>query len=503
MILSGFKMEKVQVKETLLTAKELKSAVHGKLVGLAENLKNFAFTSVATDSRQVTVGTLFVPLIGEFQDGHKYIPQAIEKGASVVFVTKSVYEEDTQTYMKLVSENPQVTFVIVNNNLYALQDAARAYVAKFPELVKIAITGSSGKTTTKEIMASILRQKYNLVATVGNFNSETGLPLSVFNIRPEHEAGLFEMGMNRENEIGEIAKVFKPNHAIITNIGTAHIGILGSRENIAKEKKKIFTYVKHNGHAVIHIKDDFVRYLSKGVAGKVVYFGTDISEEESGVKFIEDLGVEGTRFSVDGIETVLKIPGSYNYLNALSCIAMAKALGLTSQQIVNGINALKAPEGRSKVESVVTKKDSKGIQKKITVLEDCYNANPDSMESAIEMCTGLKVEGRKVYILGDMFELGTESVKAHTKIGAAAVVADPDLLVFVGRDMENAANAAKLGGMNRLKYFSDLSEENLKKLSSGLLDYLKDGDFVFVKASHGMHLEKILAEITEVSEEKK
>lgn len=492
-----------QMNESLLTGQELKEAVHGIIVGLAENLKNFGFTSVATDSRQVKPGSLFVPLIGEFQDGHKYIPQAIEQGASVIFVTKSVYDSDNRKYMALASENPDVTFVVVNNNLHALQDAARVYVSKFPKLVKVAVTGSSGKTTTKEIMASILRQQYNLIATEGNLNSETGLPLSVFNIRDEHEAGLFEMGMNRKDEIGEIAKVFKPENAIITNIGTAHIGLLGSRENIAEEKKKIFKYIDKNGFAVIHQKDDFAEFLSKDVAGKVIYFGTDIPESESGVKFIEDLGMNGTKLSIDGIEAVLKIPGSYNYLNALSCIAMAKALGISSQKIADGINQLKAPEGRSSVKSVVTKKDSSGTLKKITVLEDCYNANPDSMESALEMCAGLKVDGRKIFILGDMFELGTEAVKAHTKIGAAAVVAQPDMLIFAGRDMKNAANAAKLGGCRNLSYYSELNDDNLTKLCKELLDYLKDGDFIFVKASHGMHLEKILSEIIQETEENK
>lgn len=488
--------------ESLLTIEELKNAVHGKVIGLAENIKHFSFTSVATDSRQVKPGTLFIPLIGEFQDGHKYIPQAIEKGASVVFVTKSVYEENTQMYMAIAGENTSVTIIVVENNLYALQDAARAYVSKFPELVKISITGSSGKTTTKEIMASILRQKYNLISTEGNFNSETGLPLSVFNIRKEHTAGLFEMGMNRENEIGEIARVFKPSNAIITNIGTAHIGILGSREKIAEEKKKIFNYINSEGVAVIPANDDFAEYLADGVKGKVVYFGTDIPESESGVKFIEDMGVYGTKFAVDGIEVVLKIPGKYNYLNALSCIAMAKALGLPAQQIADGINQLKAPEGRSNVKKAVTKKDCNGNQKIITVLEDCYNANPDSMESAIEMCGNLNIAGRKVFILGDMFELGEEAVGAHSRVGAQAVAANPDLLILAGRLMENAGNAAKLSGFKNIWYFEDLEDSNFGKLCFDLLEYLKDGDFIFVKASHGMHLENILKEIIQSSEEK-
>lgn len=484
-------------KESLLTVEELAGAVHGTICGFAENLKNFYFTSVATDSRQVVQGSLFVPLIGEFQDGHKYIPQAIEKGATVCFLTLSVYEENCKDYMNLLSDNHQIVFIVVENNLKALQDAARAYVKKFPNLVKVSVTGSSGKTTTKEICASILRQKYNLIATVGNFNSETGLPLSVFNIRSEHECGLFEMGMNRENEIGEIARVFKPNYAIITNIGTAHIGILGSRENIAQEKKKIFSYVKEDGAAIIPQNDDFKDYLAKGIPGKVVFFGKDISEEESGVKFIEDLGVNGTRFSVDGVETVLKIPGSYNYQNALGAIALAKVLGLTTQQIVKGIEELKAPEGRSNIRDVKTVKDSSGVSKQITILEDCYNANPDSMESAIDMCSKLSVAGKKYFILGDMFELGAESVVAHSKIGALAAVTTAYELIFIGRDMENGANSAKLAGKHHVVYYENIQDANLDTLCNELLDKLKDGDFVFVKASHGMHLEKIIEKIVD------
>lgn len=483
--------------ESLLTCDELSGAVHGMVCALAENLKNFSFTSVATDSRNVVSGTLFVPLIGEFQDGHKYIPQAIEKGATVCFVTKKVYDADSKNYMHLLSENPQLVFIIVDNNLKALQDAARAYVKKFPNLVKVSVTGSSGKTTTKEICKSILQQKYNLIATVGNFNSETGLPLSVFNIRSEHECGLFEMGMNRENEIGEIARVFKPNYAIVTNIGTAHIGILGSRENIAQEKKKIFSYMNENGAAIIPQNDDFKDFLAKDIPGKVVFFGRDVSEEESGVKFIEDLGVGGTKFSVDGVETVLKIPGNYNYQNALGAIALAKVLGLTTEQIVKGIEELKAPEGRSSIREVTTVKDASGNSKKITILEDCYNANPDSMESAIEMCSKLSVTGKKYFILGDMFELGASSVEAHSKTGALAAVSDAAELIFVGRDMRNGAEAAKQAGKLAVKYFEDSEEVNLNKLCDDLLSELNDGDFVFVKASHGMHLEKIIEKIVE------
>ncbi|MDE6719956.1 MAG: UDP-N-acetylmuramoylalanyl-D-glutamate--2,6-diaminopimelate ligase, partial [Treponemataceae bacterium] len=319
-------------EESLLTFEELIRAVFGNRIGSGAS-NSLCFTSVATDSRNVKKGSLFIPLIGQNQDGHKFIPQALAAGARAVFVTKSVYEISPREFDSLAEKNPGVFFIVVENNLRALQDAARAYVEKFSSLIKIGITGSSGKTTTKEILSAILAQKFRVVSTVGNLNSESGLPLSVFEIREGHEAGVFEMGMNRENEIAEIASVLRPNFAIVTNVGTAHIGILKTREKIAAEKKNIFSYVTESGIALFPEDDDFAEFLAKGVRGKILRFGKK-SAENFGVKFLEDLGIGGTRFEIDGIETCLKIPGSHNFQNALSCIALAKELGLSAQEII-------------------------------------------------------------------------------------------------------------------------------------------------------------------------
>ncbi|HAZ95802.1 MAG TPA: UDP-N-acetylmuramoylalanyl-D-glutamate--2,6-diaminopimelate ligase, partial [Treponema sp.] len=292
--------------DSLLSLEEILEAVNGvHVLGNAP----LCIKSVQTDSRLVEENTLFVPLIGEKQDGHSYIPQAIEKGASAVFIRMKNFEDNGNYFVELHEKNPSVIFIAVENTLEALQKAAARYVEKFPHLIKIGVTGSSGKTTTKEILVSILSQKYNVVSNKGNLNSETGLPLSVFNIRTEHECGVFEMGMNRENEIGEIASVLKPRFAIVTNIGTAHIGILGSRENIAKEKSKIFSYFGGFGTGVIPSDDDFSDFLKNEIDGKVVFYGNDTDS----VKYICDLGLKGTKFSIDGIETVLPLPGKYNY----------------------------------------------------------------------------------------------------------------------------------------------------------------------------------------------
>src|SRR5574344_2616528 len=301
--MTGDTMSMEKTDSSLLPFDALLSAVRGKYVGFARNTKHFGFTSVATDSRNVVAGTLFIPLIGEKQDGHAYIPQAVEKGATVIFIASSAYKQNENTYMELVSSTEKVVLIVVENTLHALQDAAAAYVRKFPDLIRVSVTGSSGKTTTKEITAAILSQKYNVITNKGNLNSETGLPLSLFTIKPEHQLGLFEMGMNRVNEIKEIAGVLKPQYAIITNIGTAHIGILGSRQHIAAETAHIFNHLGKNGVAIIPYDDDFTKYLASRVEGKVVYYGE--GAHDSTVKFVEDKGLDGTSFIVGGQPAVL------------------------------------------------------------------------------------------------------------------------------------------------------------------------------------------------------
>ena len=245
--------------ESLLTKEELLAAVKGTQLGSAA----CSFNDVQTDSRNVSADKpcMFVPLMGEFQNGHKYIEDVLAKKASVILINKSEYDSKTAHYDELSAKYADVCFVLVENTLHALQDAAEAYVTKkCGNMILVSITGSSGKTTTKEMMVSVAKAHFGdagVAYTYGNLNSETGLPLSVFKIRGDEKIGIFEMGMNRVNEIGEISKVLKSRFGIITNIGTAHIGILGSQENIALEKRKSFAYIPANGAAVVGADDLF------------------------------------------------------------------------------------------------------------------------------------------------------------------------------------------------------------------------------------------------------
>lgn len=477
--------ESLENISSLLNLSDTLNAVGGVL--LNENFieKNFCFTSVTTDSRKVVKNSLFVPLIGEKQDGHSYVPQAVGAGASVIFISKHTQLKILNELKTLAHDYKNVAFILVENTLYALQRAAEVYAGKFPNLIRCAITGSSGKTTTKEIAASVLRQKFSVIATEGNYNSETGLPLSVFRIRHNHELALFEMGMNRTNEIKEIAEVFKPEFAVITNIGTAHIGLLGSRENIAKEKKNIFNHIDKNGSAFIPENDDFADFLAENVKGSVIFYGEGSDEN---VKFIRDEGLSGTVFSVDNVEMRLSLPGYFNFMNALAAVALAKRLGLSALQIKQGIEALKPLGGRSKV-----------LKGKYIILEDCYNANPDSMEKAIELCSNVKKENngqKKIFVLGDMLELGDLSKTEHEKVAEIVSKSNVDLVIFAGNEMSAGYEKAKALAV-KCEYVSGNSESSIKKIADIINNFSSSGDFILLKGSHGMGLDRIIPLVEE------
>ena len=439
--------------KSLLSLDEVLEATGGvHVLGSGE----FYITGVQTDSRNVTDGTLFVPLLGEKQDGHDYIPQALEKGASSVFIAMSSYEKRPDYFTGISQSNPDVIFIAVENTMHALQKAAARYVEHFPDLIRIGVTGSSGKTTAKEILASILSQKYNVVTNPGNLNSETGLPLSVFAIREGHKVGLFEMGMNIRNEMAEIASVLKPRFALVTNIGTAHIGILGSRQAIAEEKAHVFDYFNSFGTAFIPRDDDFADFLAD---------------------------------SVDGISCRIKLPGSYNYKNALGAVAVARLLGLSASEIKAGLDKMEGAFGRSEV-----------LHGKYTVVQDCYNANPDSMEKAIELISSLEIREKKVFVLGDMLELGDASCEAHTKTGELCSHSGADAFYFVGAEMKAAYDKLLSDNPSAFaKYYPESSDESIRQIAQDIQKTMPDSTCVLIKGSRGMRLERLTPLLQEES----
>lgn len=453
----------------LMTVPSLVEAVQGMCLC---NYSPFnGFSSVATDSRSVVPGSLFVPLIGEYQDGHKYIPNAFESGASIVFVDEGHASGSSSVFAGLAKQYHSCV-IQVPDTLRALQDAARWYVAQFPSLVKIGITGSSGKTTTKEILGSIFSQKYCVVMNEGNLNSETGLPLSVFKIREEHQIGIFELGMNRRNEISEIARVLSPDFALITNIGTAHIGILGTKQAIAEEKKSIFEFFTENCKGFVPENDPFLDFLRNIPKGSVTSFGV---KSTPGFQGYEEKGIDGTLISYEGIKIHFPLPGKYNFQNALGAISLSREAGCSIAEIKSGLEAVKPLFGRAEI-----KKGS------ITVMLDCYNANPDSMERAIEFCSSVDWKRNKIFVLGSMLELGEESHAAHLAVCSMAASSGVRSVFIFGQEMIAAAKQTEWGSVK--VYFAYTIEE----LSRSVAETVSTGDLVLIKGSRGMALERIL-----------
>ncbi len=481
-------------KKTLLSLESLLEAVNGSLAGEARS--DFYFSYVVTDSRYVSAGAMFVPLIGENQNGHKYIPQAIEAGASVVLANKSDYQQNNAFYKDLEASGKlaEVTLILVENTLYALQAAAKAYAQKVASnMIRVSITGSSGKTTTKEMLVSVCKKHFGdqaVAYTKGNFNSETGLPLSMFQIRGDEKIGIFEMGMNRKNEIGEISDIWQSQYGIITNIGTAHIGLLGSRQNIAEEKRKSFDYIPQSGAAFVPADDDFADYCTQNVKGKVLKFGASVPAQTSGVSFIEDLGLKGTKFSLDGLEIVLPLAGHYNYTNALGVIALAKEIGIPAAEIKAGLEGMSAISGRMDIKQLELKNGAF-----VNAVCDFYNANLDSMEKVIDFCAKQSAYEQKVFVLADMKELGDSSFASHAQIGKDLTATDAGLIILAGPEMKAACDILskekEIAGREVI-YFENNDDSFYEAAASKILAFAKNNALVLFKGSHSMALEKLL-----------
>lgn len=471
-------MQQAEIRDTsLLPLAAVLEAVSGSVIADNDSTADFFFYSVATDSRQAAFGTLFIPLLGTERDGHSFIPEALERGASAVLCAASYADAHSETCAAYHRQYPACVFIRVENTLRALQRLAARYIAEFPQLKRVGITGSSGKTTTKEFCAAVLSQRYSVITNEGNLNSETGLPLSVFRIRAEHEVGIFEMGMNRAGEIQELTDVLLPDYAVITNIGTAHIGILGSKQAIAAEKRAVFSHFDGSQTALIPDADEYTDFLRSGVNGTVVYFGPNGSLPATDIR---DNGLTGSSFCYDGLEIQVPLPGCYNVYNALAAAALGNCFGLTAAEIKAGIEHVSSLLGRSEI-----------LRGTCTVIQDCYNANPDSMQKALELFASLETEHKKIAVLGDMLELGEYAQEYHQHIAAQAINSQLDAVVFIGEAMARAAeNCMRSGGTAVYVFKEGLADSSA---AGALLQRLVHaGDIVLFKGSRGMALERLV-----------
>jgi len=418
---------------------------------------------ITTDSRGDVAGKLFVPIVGEFFDGHDYIKMALDKGALYALSEKDTAFDDIGISCRIVK---------VDSTRQALIDLASYTRDNFTGPV-VAITGSAGKTTTKDMIASVLAQKFNTLKTLGNFNNNIGLPLTLLSKEDSHEAMVLEMGMNHMNEIRVLSHIGKPNICLITNIGDAHIENLGSREGILKAKSEIFEGMQKGGTVILNGDDPLLVNLPKiQHAGKTIYCHMESAKQ------IVHKGLRGISCTIEGVQVDIPIPGKHNIMNALMAFAVGMELGLSPQQIAAGIKAFRPSGNRMAIT------ESRGI----TIINDTYNASPSSMKATLDMLK--ETAGRKVGILGDMFELGDFAEAMHKEVGEHAAL-NVDVLIAIGSLSKHMYDAfLSKGGQNAFYYRS--KEDFIQEWQS----HLKPGDAVLIKASRGMALEIIVEEIT-------
>lgn len=448
-----------------LTLRNIAFACRGTYHG-PEEMMDTEVESITTDSRKASEDCLFVPIVGARSDGHDFIGQVMEKGALCTLSEKELPGE----------AHP---WIRVDSSLQAVKDIAEFYLKQLAIPV-VGITGSVGKTSTKEMVAAVLSQKYRVLKTQGNFNNELGLPLTVFRLREEDEIAVLEMGISDFEEMHRLARIARPDTCVITNIGYCHLENLKSLDGVLKAKTEMFDYMKEDGCAVLNGDDENLRTV-KTVKGKSpVFFGVDTPCDFYADQIV-NLGLEGVscrlHTDIGAVDVKIPTPGEHTVYNALAGAAVGRLYHLSLEEIKRGIENPERVSGRFRI---IQKAD-------YTIIDDCYNANPVSMKASLRVLQD--ASGRKAAVLGDMGELGADEEDLHRQVGAFAASCDIQLLVCVGKLSCHMAQAARETNPNlRVVYIKDLEE-----LEKRLPTLLEKGDTILIKASHFMQFDKVVS----------
>ena len=423
-------------------------------------------TSIVTDSRKAGKGSLFAAIKGARVDGHRFIPAVAEQGAVCVLC-----EEKPDT---------DIAYIKVESTLVALKGIAEYYRSLFT-IPFIGITGSVGKTSTKEFISAVLAQKYNVHKTGGNVNNELGVPITLFGLEEEHEVAVIEMGISGFGEMTRLSKMVRPDICVITNIGYCHLENLGDRDGVLRAKTEMFQYLSADGTIILCHDDDKLRTVTDYHGIRPTFYGT--GNDEYRAENITEKGLDGIgctlihRSRTDDpddnarIDVTIPTMGRHNVLNALCAMAVGTQLGLTPEEIKRGLESFENVGSRNHIIKTDT----------LTIIDDCYNANPTSTKAGLDTLS--KLGGRKVAILGDMKELGADEIALHREVGAYAKEVGIDMLVAVGPLSEATAE-----GYGEGAYYAATVERCIDRIKR----YLRPDDTILVKASHSMQFERIV-----------
>jgi UDP-N-acetylmuramoyl-tripeptide--D-alanyl-D-alanine ligase len=419
------------------------------------------------DSRTVRPGELFFAVQGERLDGHDFVPQALEKGVAAAVVRKD----------QLARYPVKTRLVAVDDTLAALQTLATA-VRRLWGKPLIGVTGSTGKTTTKEAIAHVLATRFRVLKSEGNFNNHFGLPLTLLQLEPEHELAVIEMGMSHAGEIAALAKIAQPEIGVVTNVAPVHLEFFESIAGIARAKYELVESLPAGGTAVLNADDEYVSQFGRDFHGKVVRYGLQVSVDVR-AENIQPRGAEGSAFDVVvGVhreKAVLPLVGTHNVYNALAAVAVGLERGLSLAQATSALASLTAADKRGQVVKLGN----------ITIINDCYNCNPKALEAMVDTLAAMPAK-RRIVVAGAMLELGPASEDLHRKAGEHVARHKIDRLLGVRGHAQNMVEAARDAGMRA--EFVNTPEE----AGEWLARETQDGDVVLLKASRGVKLERAL-----------
>lgn len=451
----------------MLNIKEIVNASKGILINGNENIipKNYNI-----DSREFNKEDFFIPIVGENVDGHKYIVDTVKKGAIGFFISKD-YINKKSIIEESIKINNNICIVEVENSEKALCDIAEYNRIKHIDIPIVAITGSVGKTSTREMIASVLAEKYNVLVTEKNYNSIIGLPIMLLKL-DNQDICVLEAGINHFGEMDLLSKLLKPDVCVITNIGVAHIGIMGSKDNIFKEKMKITNNIKGIKKLVVNSDDIYLSGIKDLDYNVINYSLKDINNkviDTNGISFETNIYNKCFRININQI-------GNHNIQNALAAIKVGEIFDVDPNMIVSGINKYKNFKGRLEI---------KKIKGDVTLIDDTYNASIDSMKSGLITVNDLK-SNRKIAVLGDMLELGEYSKNIHLQVGEIFKDLKYDILYTLGNEAKNIALSAS-------KYIDNIiCFDDKEKLEEKLKSIIKSGDIIYFKASNSMKFSDIV-----------